>query len=832
MKGCLILRRLFAFLFFSFAAGVLENIVVSEAKAAFFLQIVSGIFIACFCFLEKYNKRESVIRAGFFLFVFFIGIQYPSFSQMHSDLDRYAEKVIVLKGMVCSVSEKENSMRLLLKANAVSANAYEDNWEPVCGRVLLTTKKQDGLYENCLYGKEICVKGILEKPQQAKNPGMFDYAHYLKSKKVDWVMSVGYGHFEIKQNKTNKAVWWAAKFKEKGIKSLQRVFSEKKCGLLVAMLFGDKNYMEEELYESFQRNGTAHILAVSGIHVHLLYLYVSRFLRRGTKLKRSLLILLFLFLYAMLAEFSPSVVRASLMIGIHILASLLMQRYDFFSAICFSCFLQILYNPYVICNVGFQLSYLAVYSLAVVLPWVDSRIDRLILKTENEWIGEVGRFFSPLLVLQIMMGPMVAFYFNTFSFSAFFLNIPILFFAGMLIPIGMSLLFLCWLPYSGAFLFEIAAKSADLLLEAMLFLNEIFTKWESGYFWVVSPPYGALILFYGMLFFFCTEMYCILHRRKKIQRIYIIFTLIMACACVLPWALRLADTPHPFSRKLHQLTFVDVGQGDCLHIRTPSGKNILIDGGGSASFDTGKKVLLPYLLKNGVEHIDLAVVTHLHTDHFKGIQELSVFMPITYLGTYEGNQIREEALPLGVEYAGKEGRMNELVKGRKIQKTETLYLKKGDQIKLDEGIWLDILAPKEMSLKGYEDLFDAEDENATSLIIKVSYLNRTVLMTGDLGFEGEQSLMNSIENSKKLHCDVLKVGHHGSAYSTSEEFINAVSPSLAVIQVGKNNFGHPASRVIELFQKYDIILARNDLDGAVFLDNLSSKTIKIETFCK
>lgn len=826
------MRRLFAFLFFSFAAGVLENIVISEARTAFFLQVVSGIFIACFCFLEKNNRRESVIRAGFFLFVFFIGIQYPSFFQLHSALDKYAGEVIVLKGMVCSVSEKENSMRILLKSNAVSANAYEGDWKCVSARVLLTIRKQDGLDEKCLYGEEICVKGILEKPQQGKNPGMFDYAEYLKSKKIDWVMSVGYGHFEMKQNKTNKVVWLAAQFKEKGIKSLQQVLSEEKCGLLVAMLLGDKNYMEEELYESFQKNGTAHILAVSGIHVHLLYLYISRFLQREAKLQRSLLILLFLFLYATLAEFSPSVVRASLMIGIHILASLLMQRYDFFSAICFSCFLQILYNPYVICNVGFQLSYLAVYSLAVVLPWVDSRIDRLILKTGNEWIGNVGRFFSPLLVLQIMMGPMVAFYFNTFSFSAFFLNIPILFFAGMLIPIGMSLLFLCWLPYSGGFLFGIAAKSADLLLEAMLFLNELFTRWGNGYLWVVSPPYGVLILFYGILFFFCTEMHCILYRRKKVQRIYIIFTVIMLCACVLPYVLGIADVPHPFSRRLHQLTFVDVGQGDCLHIRTPDGKNILIDGGGSASFDTGKKILLPYLLKNGVDHIDLAVVTHLHTDHFKGIQELSIFMPITYLATYEGNQIREEEFSLGAEYAGKEGRMNELTKRQKIQKTETLYLKKGDQIKLDEGIWLDVLAPREMSLKEYENLFDAEDENATSLIIKVSYLNCTVLMTGDLGFEGEQSLMNSVENFKKLHCDVLKVGHHGSAYSTSEEFINAVSPSLAVIQVGKNNFGHPASRVIELFQKYDIMLARNDLDGAVFLDNLSSKTIKIEKFCK
>ncbi len=833
-KGDFVLRRPFAFLFFSFSAGMAESAFIPEVLASLFLKVMSAMLIVRFCFLEKKKGRESVMIAGFFLFCFFMGGWCFSIAEMKSSaLDSQIGEAVLLRGVVKSISENETNMRVLLETEAFCSNEEENIWIPVREKVLLTVKEKEAVQAQSFNGSRIHVKGILELPQSGKNPGGFDYRRYLRSRKIRWVMSVGYGHFQNEVGKVNRVEAGIFQFKQKGIAMLQETFSEEECGLLIGMLFGDKNFMEDTLYESFQRNGTAHILAVSGIHVHLLYLYINRFLSKGTKKKRSVITLLFLLFYAALAEFSPSVVRASLMIAIHILGSLLKKRYDFFNAICLSALLQLVYNPYVIYNVGFQLSYLAVYSLAVILPWCDSQIDRLVLFSQKEWIGSVGRSLSPLLVLQLTMAPLTAFYFNTVSFAAFFSNPPILFLAGMLIPIGMSLLFLCWLPFSGGVLFGMTAQAAALLLQAMLFLNEAFSGWKGGYLWVVSPPYGSLILFYGVVFFFCSELYSILRRRGKRRRIYVVFALTLFFSCSLPWIGMVADAPHPFSRKMHQLTFVDVGQGDCLHLRTPSGKNILIDGGGSRDFNVGKKTLLPYLLKNGVDHIDLAIVTHLHTDHFRGIQELSVFMPITYLGVYEGNRVRTEELALGASYAKKEEEMKyELKTAERIQKeTKVLYLKKGERIPLEKGIWLDILAPEGMTDREYKELFLKEDENATSLIIKVSYNGKTVLMTGDLGFEGEESLMNTEEKRKALQSDVLKVGHHGSAYSTSEEFLGTVFPKIAVIQVGKNNFGHPAPRVIELFQKYDIMVKRNDLDGAVFLDKLSPDTIKIENFC-
>lgn len=817
--------------------GIVQQAVIKTVCIGFCIKGIAVLVIGFFCFFHENQWKKSVIRTGFFLLAFFLGILHFSVSEMEaSPLQPHIGQVISVEGTVQSITEKEKSVRILLDAQSFSLLREEQDGicHPIKEHILLTVWQEDGVSKQGLSGRRVSVKGMLELPQGQRNPGCFDYAKYLRSKNIRFVILVKNGQLEVKATEQKDLQRGLAIFKDKGSKAIKEAMSSEKYGLLVGMLFGDKSFLEEELYEKFQKNGIAHILAVSGIHVNLLYIYISRFFKGRPKKARSVFILLFLFFYAALAEFSPSVVRAALMIAIHILGSLLLQRYDMLNGICFSCLLQILNNPYILFHMGFQLSYLAAFSLAIILPWVDSRIDRLVLFTKREWVGMVGKFFSPLFVLQLVMAPAMVYQFNYFSFVAFLLNPPIIFLAGMVIPLGMSLLFLCWLPNTGGGFFEVVTKAVTILLEVMLRANEFFANWGKGTFCLVSPPLGILILFYGGIFFFCTEIHCILYRRGKKRYISSVFVLIVVCACFLPWAADKADAPHPFSRKLHQLTFVDVGQGDCLHIRTPSGKNVLIDGGGSTHYEVGKKVLLPYLLKNGAGHIDLAIVTHLHTDHFKGIQELSVYMPVERLGVYEINAIRPEALALGTDFAfqrAKEDQAHQVYQEHQAHQahqtdTKILYLKKGNRILLDKDIWVEILAPEGKSNEEYKALLLEEDENATSLVIKVSYLGLTVLMTGDMGFDGENKLMQGVRN---INCHILKVGHHGSAYSTSKHFLQEVDPKVAVIQVGKNNYGHPASRVIELFQNYDIMIFRNDLQGAVFLDGISEGNAKIET---
>ena len=210
---------------------------------------------------------------------------------------------------------------------------------------------------------------------------------------------------------------------------------------------------------------------------------------------------------------------------------------------------------------------------------------------------------------------------------------------------------------------------------------------------------------------------------------------------------------------------------------------------------------MPYLLKNGVRSIDLAIVTHLHDDHYLGIAQLAKNMKIQKFGTYEANRFREQ----------------EILSDTNLKKQNMLYLSGGDRIQIEKDIWIDVLYPEDHSDEVYKELISEEtDENKSSLFLKLHYKGLTVLMTGDLGTDGEQEIMNAYrDHPEMLTADVLKIGHHGSRYSTSDEFLEAVDPEVAVFQVGKNNFGHPHPTIIDKCTKKGIIIYRNDKNGAI-----------------
>jgi len=562
---------------------------------------------------------------------------------------------------------------------------------------------------------------------------------------------------------------------------------------MVGMLFGDRSFIDEETYEAFQKNGVAHILSVSGIHVGIVYLYISRLLgSRKTKMFYLITAVMLVF-YAALSEFSPSVVRAVVMILIHMLSKVTYRRYDFTCCTAASGIAMLLCNPFNLFNTGFQLSYLAVFCLASMIPWADRKINQLQEKGISETLTIILRLIAPLAAIQIGMAPMTAYLFNYSSMVSFLINPPIIAISGMIIPLGISLI---PLSYLGGVVFGVGSQAAELLTDAMIWLNDVFFLPGISYFNQLSPPVFLMLIFYGFVFYLSSEFFRIQYQRKHWRKIASFFVFILIFSLT-------ASAATGNHLKKSNLVFVDVGQGDCLHIRTPEGRNILIDGGGSLNYNVGKNTLLPYLLKNGVQSVDLAIATHLHEDHYLGIEELAQYMEIKRLGTYESNRLKEQSI------------LNETGLGKK----NMLYLEAGDRITIEKDIWIDVLSPPGRTEEEYQEMMEEEkDENKSSLILKVSFKGLTVLMTGDMGTEGEAQVMKAYEDHPEiLSSDILKIGHHGSRYSTSDEFLEAVVPKIAVFQVGKNNFGHPHPTIIEKCQKKDIIIFRNDLNGAIIL---------------
>jgi len=658
-------------------------------------------------------------------------------------------------------------------------------------------------------GRTVQVYGKVELPAQRRNPKTFDYRLYLQIRDIHVLMNVtqhdvslvgsakgknkvGDGTGDINARDDVKVfINELSKLRHNFVGDAIKSMSQHNAGIFVGMLLGDKNLLDDNVYEMFQKNGVAHILAVSGLHVGALYIFLSRLLRARRNIFLNIIILGFLFTYVALSAFAPSALRASGMITLHIASKFLNRRYDMLCAGAGIALIMMFFNPLIIFDIGFQLSFLAIFIIAIVIPTAKR-------------IYESDVF--AIVVFQGSLVPVIAYLFNYFSVAAFFLNTFVILIAGLIVPIGILLIPLSYISLP---LFSFGVGIVDALCEIMYRLNEII--YEKGIFFinVVSPPIWVVFSFYGLILICLSETIWIFFKRKENRKIAL--TVILIILLAIAFAMPISDNFHKA-----QIVFVDVGQGDCIHIKTPKGKNILIDGGGNINFDVGKKVLMPYLLKNGVNNIDIAFISHMHTDHYAGLFSLANNFNIKTLALYEANRVIEQ----------------DILYETGLQKEQLLYLTAGQIIVVDEDVRLEVIFPERRPETEYVEFKErGGNENDISLILKVYYRGVSTLLTGDLSFKGEDGLFEVLgEDRDKLKSDFLKVAHHGSKNNTSDEFLAVVNPDIAVFQVGKNGFGHPTAEVLG---KMDSIvnaqIYRNDKHGAIGVFIGKNGNVKVRT---
>jgi len=602
-------------------------------------------------------------------------------------------------------------------------------------RVLLTIYNCDEL-PRYLWKAQIEFAGTMEKPQGRRNPGCFDYARHLKSEGIDAVIYVE--ELKIIQSQENHIENILIEKRFEYMASL----SENCQGIVAGILFGDKKHLEENVYDQFRENGTAHILAVSGLHVGVLYGLIRKVLGKRFSIFTLTVTTLILFIYCFMALWSFSAVRATVMILMKEWGTYFDRRYDLLTAASVVAIGFMIYNPYTVYNAGFQMSFLAVLSI--------SFLQRLIPRRIPDGV-------STMIAVNIGLIPYQIFQFNILSVSSLIVNIPVIYIAGILMPFALADFVLYMLGCTGWLDVFVEALSSLLVK-----INQVLSLGNYGHYDMVSMPLWTLVFFYLTLFYFSSEHFEILVMRKQLNKVIhfeLIFLIIAVLIGILSYnGLAKAD-----------ILFVDVGQGDCIYIRAGS-HNLLIDGGGSVDYNVGKQILKPYLLKNGVRRIDVALATHLHTDHYKGLCELNEEKMIKNL--------------ISGQTAGK----NVLIK---------------DNLKI-KTIW-PISIPEDTG----------QDTNESCSVFMILYNDYRILVTGDLDSEGEKKMMEYYKGTDALKADILKIGHHGSRYSTCDEFLDAVNPKYAVVQVGRNNYGHPNSKVIEKCEEKGIILFRNDTHGCV-----------------
>jgi competence protein ComEC len=274
------------------------------------------------------------------------------------------------------------------------------------------------------------------------------------------------------------------------------------------------------------------------------------------------------------------------------------------------------------------------------------------------------------------------------------------------------------------------------------------------------------------------------------------------------WYLALAPSPKDF-----RAVFLDVGQGDSILIRTPSGHTALIDGGGKSQGDDGSSIGLrlvePVLRREGINRIDVLVLTHPHEDHIQGL------LPV--LKDFRIGMVLDPALPCETESYQE---FLALVKSRHIPYKRA---KRGQIVDFGDGVTASVLHPPTARLVGTED-----DDNNNSIVLRLRFGKSALMLSGDAEMEAEADILAS---GARVRSDVLKVGHHGSRFSTSEQWLDASRPRVAVISVGRNNaFGHPSRETLGRLSVRRIRILRTDENGPItvrFSSESSSNLVAI-----
>jgi len=725
-------------------------VILGIRLAGFSVWIAAGIGLAAFfvyLFLQNdvRDRRDrrfwaavlilfalGIVRSGF------AGVQYractaPEYRGPHT---------AAAKVLACEGPDERGNSRLEVRLLSL------DGGRPPGGKVLVTTRKTVDPAK--LTGCVITFRAELELPDPAVNPRCFDQRRYLRSKGVYHICYAA--AFRIVRDRPSHVERYQRFVCSVKARFLRRAGEDREAGLLAGILFGETGRMDEDETEKYRKNGIAHILAVSGLHIGILYALYAAVRKRSRSKALCAAVFLLIPFYASLAMWRVSVVRAVALVLLNELGRVNDRRYDLLTSLSAVAAGSLIADPFTLDDPSFHLSYLAVASMAVIGPVIEKHLPQGLAVPVSVQSGLI---------------PYTAYAFNTVPAGAILFNLPVLAVLPLLVMFSMGAAACTMLPVPfpdsiGAVLLT-SAKACARLVEI---LNDAFAGTGLS-FDVCSPSPAVLAIFYLVLFAGASDTFRILRKRGEVRK-----SMLVVCACFCLFLITIPLSVSPFDRA--DLVMVDVGQGDCLHFRYPGGADVLIDGGGKEDYDIGKNVLKPYLLKNGVRKVRLAYATHLHTDHYKGLRELA-----------GGKMI------LDLKTEGKTG--------------DVVWFGGGK----DRDNCIEILSPDQREP-------DADDENKNSLIFKAHIKGVTVLVTGDLGEEGEKALVKKYQGTDALDCDVLKVSHHGSRTSSCDEFLEAVSPAAALIGVGrKNTYGHPAPEVIERLEACGARVFRTDRDGAV-----------------
>ncbi len=774
--------------------------------------LVAGIIIVILLLKKVIKKMRENLSIFVVAFLFFLtGIFLLNRALIIRDrIYELEDSNAIVVGYVEKIETNTYGYNLYLKNVKIAVKDKENR----CKNILVTVSEKPQLK----IGNKISINGKITQLENAANKGNFDTKNYYMSLGI--YAKVSLNHMQIIESDYSFIKNSLYNLREKIVSKLEDIctgnsglFSviNEKNGIISAIILGDKTELDKEIKELYSTSGIAHILAISGLHISFIGIAIYNLLRkRHGFLFSSTISTCVIVAFVIMSGLGIATIRAAAMFILKIMGEVLGRKYDSLTAISLAGLILLIKNPFVIYNSGFQMSFGAIIAIIIVYPKI-----KYILGIKNKIIDMLVLNFT----INLIMNPIIGWHYFELSTFSFLLNL-------IVVPLMSLVISSSVLGVVGAFISRTIGKililPASIILEFYTFLCKISAKNPISTVIIGQPKIITLLVYYGILLISVLILVRIRrgyeedeknrliirketgqvfekkenkNRRKKLvdRKAWISYSVMFLILNVMIY-----HAPYrPF-----YITFLSVGQGDGIFIHADNGSNIMIDGGSSTEKQIAKNRITPYLKSQGIRKIDYSIITHTDSDHISGILEM--------LESENSVQIKNLVLPdINIEDENTE----EILELALAKGVNVLYIKNGDYLEFGKTN-LRCINPNETSL--------ADDKNDNSTVLEIQNGQFNALLTGDISENVESDIAKKI--NKKF--TVLKVAHHGSKYSSCQEFLEKVDPIYAIISVGEgNSYGHPGSETLERLNMQGSKVYRTDISGGITIYEKYNKYI-------